>query len=324
MLDANQRQLLRRTISVSNRKGGVGKTSITANVGGVLADAGYRVLLVDLDPQGTLGDDLGYRGTEQDDQGAALFSALVMGQELRPVKGIRPGLDVIPAGSQTTNLVDALIGKTLRGESPQYLFAEKLATIAASYDVILIDCPPGDNALLTQAFVAARWVLIPTQPDSGSLHGLEQLAEKVIATKPANPTIMPLGAILFGIDGRAKRMREDKHKVIAEIMGDLAPVFTTAIRLSQTTGVQARQRGVLVGELGAEAEEQKKDRIRWARLLKAQKDGAAVDEAEVAELTMKRKLSRRISETAETLAGDYVELTGEIIHALATHEKGAA
>ncbi|WP_343899274.1 ParA family protein, partial [Microbacterium oxydans] len=179
MLTATERATLKRVLAISNRKGGVGKTSCTSNVGGVLAQAGYRVLGMDLDPQGHLGVELGYKGTDVDDGGAGLFQALILDQELKPVKNVRPGFDVIPGGPQTSLLVDSLLGKAMRGEDPSYLLAKKLAEIAGNYDVILIDCPPGENHLLTQAFVAARWVLIPTAPDNGSINGLVELAQKV-------------------------------------------------------------------------------------------------------------------------------------------------
>lgn len=311
MLSAEKRAKLRRVIAVMNRKGGVGKTSITSNVAGVLAQAGYRVLVIDLDQQGNLGDDLGYRYTELNDGGAALFMALAgpAGTPLTPKKEVRERLDVVPAGEQTAILADALSGRDRRGDDPSFVLADRLSEIADQYDIILIDCPPGDTAIQVQALVAARWILIPTQPDSGSLNGLEQLAREVIATQPKNPTIMPLGAVLFPIDSRAKRMRARKHDEIRAIMGDLAPVFTTAIRFSQTSGVDSRDRGQLAIELARDAQEQ--DRFGWAKVLKARKDG---EEPEAA------PPDQRISESAGSLASDYLELTGEILHVLAANE----
>ena len=134
----------------------------------------------------------------------------------------------------------------------------------------------------------------------------------MIATQPKNPTIMPLGAVLFPIDSRAKRMKARKHEEIREIMGDLAPVFTTSIRFSQTSGVDSRDRGQLAIELARDAEEQ--DPFAWAKALKARKAGETVEETP----------SQRISDSAGSLAEDYVELTGEILQALAAHENSPA
>ncbi|MGL5828951.1 MAG: ParA family protein, partial [Angustibacter sp.] len=84
-----------RTIAVVNGKGGVGKTTITANVGGLLASSGHRVLLVDMDPQGNLAEELGYTNSEINDEGLALAQSLAFGAPLTPVENIRKGLDVI-------------------------------------------------------------------------------------------------------------------------------------------------------------------------------------------------------------------------------------
>ena len=76
MPQALDRTALERVIAVINGKGGVLKTTVTANIGGMLANNGYRVLLVDLDPQGNLAEDLGYTDDDRDDTGRALAQAL--------------------------------------------------------------------------------------------------------------------------------------------------------------------------------------------------------------------------------------------------------
>src|SRR5690606_4752420 len=96
--------LLRRVITVANSKGGVGKTAITANVGGLLAAAGLRVLLIGLDSQDNLGEDLGYTYDQKSDDGQALLAAILTGKPLEPTKGIRPNLDVVMAGEHTKEL----------------------------------------------------------------------------------------------------------------------------------------------------------------------------------------------------------------------------
>ena len=76
--------MLSQAIAVSNAKGGVGKTSLVANIGVVAANSGWQVLLVDLDPQGNLGSDLGYRQTGGSDEGAGLSRALTPGLPSNP------------------------------------------------------------------------------------------------------------------------------------------------------------------------------------------------------------------------------------------------
>jgi len=95
MVEGVNRPALGRVVAVVNGKGGVGKTTITANVGGLLASSGYRVLLVDLDPQGNLGEELGYTGHPSDDRGRALAQALVFGGSLVPEADVRQGLERI-------------------------------------------------------------------------------------------------------------------------------------------------------------------------------------------------------------------------------------
>lgn len=79
-------------IAVVNGKGGVGKTTITANVGGRLAASGYRLLLVDMDPQGNLAEELGYTGSAVNDGGLAPAHALAFGVPIKPVENVRPQL----------------------------------------------------------------------------------------------------------------------------------------------------------------------------------------------------------------------------------------
>lgn len=313
MLTPDQRLKNRRVIAVMNRKGGVGKTSITANLAGVLASAGYRVLAVDLDAQGNLGDDLGYRDTDLNDDGAALFQALAFGKALTPAKNVRDNLDAVPAGDQTAMLGDNLMGQTLRGQDPGDNLALRLSEIADNYDVIVLDCPPGDAALQTQALIAARWILIPTQPDDGSLKGLEQLADRVNAMLPLNPTLRPLGVVLFPMVTSAKRVQADVRAKLAGIMGDIAPVFTATIRFAQAAGVDARSRGQLAIELARDAEGQ--DRFAWTKVLK--RNGDAQD-------TTTGETPRRLADSAGSLAGDYLQLTEEVLRTLADQERIAA
>lgn len=308
MLKPQSRTKLRRVIAVMNRKGGVGKTSITSNLAGVLAEAGYRVLAVDLDQQGNLGDDLGYRNTEYNDEGKALLEALGNGQPLVPIKGVRPNLDVLPSGTSTTRLADTIMGEQMRGNDPSFLLAEKLAEVAEKYDVVLLDCPPGDAALQTQALVAARWILIPTQPDMGSLQGLAQLAERVVTIQPKNPGVQPLGVVLFPMVSSATKVQQQVREQLALIMGDAAPVFTSTIRFAQAAGVDARARGQLAIELAKDAAGQ--DKFAWAKILKG----------EVAPGGEGTQTMRPVAESAGSLAGDYMALTGEILKELAKNE----
>jgi len=105
------RAVLSRVVAVMNGKGGVGKTSLTANLAGLYAAAGYRVLVLDCDPQGNLGVDLGYLGDGRADDGAELVRAITTGSAPRPITDIRVNLDVLPGGDALNDLAAELAGR---------------------------------------------------------------------------------------------------------------------------------------------------------------------------------------------------------------------
>lgn len=301
MLNDTTRRRLRRVIALINRKGGVGKTSVTANTAGCFAAKGYRVLLVDLDSQGNLGEDLGYRNTESNDQGMGLFNAIAFDKPLEPIKDVRPRLDVVPAGDVTEMLATYLAGEAMKGRDISDVLAQKLATVADKYDIIMLDCPPGTDALQTQALTAARWLLVPTQPDDGALQGLAKVAKRVAETRHLNPDLAILGVVLFPVDGRARRMIADVRSKLSIIMGDTAPVFTSTIRFSQAGGVQARAKGKLAIELAKDLDDE---------------DPFAFRKATDAESTTERTVA-----SAGSLARDYVQLSMEILQTLTVQEQ---
>src|SRR5690606_26608876 len=153
--------VLDRVIAVANDKGGVGKTSITANLSALYATAGYQVLALDLNRQANLSDDLGYRGSPIDDQGAGLIGSLLSGQPVRPVPVPgRERLDVVPGGVALGDLTGMMVGRVQqRGRDAFRALAASLAPVAAGYDVVLIDTPPENTLLVDLALGGARWLL---------------------------------------------------------------------------------------------------------------------------------------------------------------------
>lgn len=244
------REELSRVVAVVNGKGGVGKTTITANVGGLLAASGYRVLLVDLDPQGNLGEELGYTGGPLDDSGLALAQALAFGGTLTPVHGIRPHLDVLVGGAQ---LDTAAAGLTMRAHkdpaAAKLALATGLTALAADYDVILLDCPPGQETLQQAALAAARWALIPVKTDASSRKGLRDVARRLDAVIDINPDLDLLGVVLFGVNRSAHRVLDKARAGIASDLGDDTPMMATSIRHVEAAAQETRDRGLLVHEL---------------------------------------------------------------------------
>lgn len=250
MPTAINRDALRRTVAVVNGKGGVGKTSITANLAGLFAAAGYRVLAIDMDPQGNLGNDLGYLGAGLSDDGASLQSAAISGAAPKPIMNVRERLDVVAGGEHLHDLSAVLQSRRLSDRGGVESMVASLAAIAAGYDLTLIDCPPGSDVLQAGALEAARWVLVPTKTDDASRAGLREVAKRFTAARVSNPELTLLGVVLFGVNRSARRILRQAR---AALEGDLGPsavdVLTATIRHVEAAAVDARSRGQLVHEL---------------------------------------------------------------------------
>ena len=243
---------LDRVVAVINGKGGVGKTSIVANIGALAAAAGYRVLVVDLDPQGNIADDFGYAGTDNDDRGTALHMAIATRQPVEPVTGIRDNLDVLPGGEQTEDLEAVLYARTRREpDAALDALAETLLPIAADYDLILLDCPPGGALLQEAALGAARWLLIPTRSDLSSRKALHTVAQRYVTARAGGARVELLGVVLFGITSSARSIREHARASLEEDLAGVAPILTTVVRYAEAAADEGRRRGLVAHELDA-------------------------------------------------------------------------
>lgn len=246
---------LRRVIVVGNGKGGVLKTSTTANLAGLAASGGYRVLAIDLDPQGNLAEDLGLHDTT--DGGAGMVQALLPGGTLTPtLTGVRPNLDVITGGRHLDDLTAMLMARNLRSaEPPGRLLADRLGRLLLnadpSYDLVFVDTPPGEPTLQMLALGAAKWLLIPTKADVASLAGMGTIAERLMDARRYNSNVELLGVVLCDVPSAAKRVRADTEPRIRDMLGDVAPLFQTVIRNS-VSAYRTREQGVLVHELAGQ------------------------------------------------------------------------
>lgn len=284
---------LTRVCTVANGKGGAGKTSTACNLAGLSAAAGWRVLFIDLDPQGNAGRDFGYRSasTNEGDDGREIFDALISPRPLAPpLVNYRPNLDILPGGTALEELEDVLIGRARRraNEAP---LVEALEPVASDYDLVVIDTPPTRPYLLNVALAATRWIVIPTRSDDASIDGLETLAAQIIKARDTNPDVEVLGAVLFDVESSATAIRRDAAEDIAAALGDAAPLFDSVIRHSTKAARQVRRKGLLVHEL---AEEAKNAEPYW----KALKEG---------------RRPNSIAGTAPSLAEDYFLLVHEIL-----------
>lgn len=239
-------------VSFAISKGGAGKTSLTANFAGTLARSGWRVLAVCMDPQDNLGEELGYTHRGESDDGKALVEALLDGAPLRPsLTDVRPDLDVICAGPLLGAARRDLI---LRDVAPTAL-ADALHPLAADYDAVVIDCPPLDETLQELALVASDWLITPSQADLSSRKGIRDLAGAFIAARHHNPDLQFGAVVLFDVPKSATRMTREVRDYLTTELDDLARVCEHSIRTAKVVATEARDRGLLVHELAALAEQ---------------------------------------------------------------------
>lgn len=296
-----------RVVAVINGKGGVLKTSIVANVAGYLARS-MRILAIDLDVSGNLKLDFGLVDSEFDDQGKGLVDAIWNGAALPIVPDVRPNLDFI-FGGRGLEVLGQLVRSPLADELPSGgvapEFAARIAEAAADYDLILIDCPPGNGELQDVALAASGWVLIPTKTDQASWDGLLGVGPRVKRARQANPTLRYLGVVVTAHSPNASRILRSTQERLSEV-GDQVPMFQTVIRHSETAAQDCRNRGQLAFELARDASANKRDRIQALRA--RTRDGAGADVI---------PLPGALSGSAGSLAGDYANLAHEICERIA-------
>lgn len=213
-----------KVIVLSNQKGGVGKTT-TANALAVIFKArGYRVLAVDMDPQGNLSFSMG-----ADTDGSATIYDVLKGELKTRFAVQRTALvDIIPS-----NILLSSIELEFTGASREYLLRSALQTLLPLYDYIFIDSPPALGILTVNAFTAADYVLVPLLSDIFSLQGITQLKETIDRVRNyCNPDIQMLGAFLTKHNARTRFSKEIKG-TLDMVAADLdMPVLQTSVRES--------------------------------------------------------------------------------------------
>jgi chromosome partitioning protein len=208
-----------RVYAVANQKGGVGKTTTAVNLSACLAEAGERVLLVDLDPQANATSGLGLRAN-----GASTHDLL----DGAPLANLaKPsGLDNLDVVMAKSDLAAAAVDLSNRQGGERYL-AEALAGALDPYSYVLLDCPPSFGPLTVNALAAANRAIVPVQAEYYALEGLSQLLGTINLVKAQlNPALAVAGILLTMADGRTR--------LAGEVEGELrrhfgALVFTTTI-----------------------------------------------------------------------------------------------
>ncbi len=217
-----------------------------------------------------------------------------------PLPQVRPNLDVVPGGSQLYDLAAVLQSRRQTGRGGVDQLAAAIATLAGDYDLTLLDCPPGSDVLQEGALYAARWALVPTKTDDASRAGLREVARRFTAARAANPDLILLGVVLFGINRSATRITAQARQALEADLGGVAPVLDATIRHVEAAAVDARGRGQLVHELERDVHAAP----RWYERLR----------------NPTRDHPEALAVSAGALAGDYQALAEEIITRLAAAE----
>ena len=290
--------MLHNGLAIANGKGGVGKTSLVANLAAIAAASGWRVLAVDLDMQGNLGMDLGYRQRGQGDDGKQLLATVRDGVPIEPsMTGVRPNLDVISAGACTRDL-EAFVSTS---EDISGALDHALSVFSDDYDLIIFDCPPsGASTLADLALVAARTLIVPVKSDHGSLDGLELMGTRVREARAASESgVELLGIVLFDIARNETAIHAEVVAALQSSFDSAVRIFDPPIRRSTRAARDMRRDGIVSIEYEKVAAQDQKTRLSLL------KEGAE----------RLRALGPATSRSAAGIADDYVAITDSILQA---------
>lgn len=218
-------------VAVANQKGGVGKTTTAINLATALAAIGWKVLLIDLDPQGNASTGLGVPQSKRERSSYDILIGSANVQE-SVVPTRVPRLDLLPA---TMDLSGAEVELVSLDDRAHRLDKALSSVPAGRWDICLIDCPPSLGLLTVNGLVAARQLLVPLQSEFFALEGLSQLLQTVERIRVAyNPELAILGIALTMFDRRnrlSQQVSDDVRACLGQVVFDT--VVPRNVRLSE-------------------------------------------------------------------------------------------
>ena len=221
-----------KTIAICNQKGGVTKTTTTANLGTGLAMQGKKVLLIDLDPQADLTTALGWPDSEKLPMTLAdIMEKAIRDEDFEHCGAIlhhKEGVDLIPSSIELSgtemNLVNAM--------SREHTLRNYLGLIKHDYDYVIIDCPPSLSMLTINALAAADSVIVPVQAQYLPAKGMTQLMRTVNKVrKQINPNLRTDGVVLTLVDMRTNLARATAE-ALRQQYGGMLKIYKTQIPIA--------------------------------------------------------------------------------------------
>ncbi|MDF2044968.1 ParA family protein [Microbacterium sp. Kw_RZR3] len=224
-----------RVFTVSNQKGGVGKTTTAVNIAAALASVGARVLVVDLDPQGNASTAL---GVAHNAETASIYDVLINEVPLADIVQTSPESPNLLCAPSTIHLAGAeieLVSQVAREHRLRGALRDYLAIDGNYLDFVIIDCPPSLGLLTINAFTAADEVMIPIQCEYYALEGLSQLLGSVqMIQKHLNPTLHVSTILLTMYDGRTRLAQQVADEVRSHFTDEvLDTVIPRSVRVSE-------------------------------------------------------------------------------------------
>lgn len=217
-------------IAVVNQKGGVGKTTTVVNLAAALVEKRYKVLVVDIDPQGNATSACGVLKNQVK---TTIYDILVNDENIKEAikRSEHEKVDIIASNMNLAGTEVELINAKQR----EFILKKQLETIVDEYDYIFIDCPPAVNILTINALTASHSVLIPMQCEYYALEGLSQLVQTIgLVKKNTNPKLVLEGILFTMYDNRTNL----SYQVVKEVETHFSSTvydtkITRSVRLSE-------------------------------------------------------------------------------------------